>query len=542
MVPAQAQVINSDFEDRTPFAASGNCVTGVSVARDAPNPWNIRSTPDYSTEFEIGFDLNVFQRTTLSPTFNTSPDGGCFMGFRSLDAVSNEGIYQTISIPDASQELKFTYQYTEYTEPSYPRCTPAVEFRVNSNDDSNGTSISVAPNVGSATGPAAEGQWVSLETSSFKPSDFGIVDGGNMDIYIGVIANSCQRTWGFIDNTEIVLSNLIDAQNDSATGINGFTGDTNIMDVLANNGNGADLLGTPNATTATVSISVDTPATPITGGAPVPSLNTATGIISTPALTPAAAYSITYSICEIASPANCDTANASITIDAAPIDAVDDDFSGAPINGFTGGVTPTVFTNDTLNGSAFAPTLVTPSIVADGGLTGVAINTDGTLNIPAGFVAGNYSVDYQICEVLNSTNCDTATASVTVGTAPIDAVDDDFSGAPINGFTGGVTPTVFTNDTLNGSAFAPTLVTPSIVADGGLTGVTINTDGTLNIPTGFAAGNYPVQYQICEVLNPTNCSIAIANITMSLAPIVANDDAPPAIDSPSGNTTLLNIL
>ncbi|MBL1407003.1 MAG: hypothetical protein COC00_013530 [Rhizobiales bacterium] len=29
---------------------------------------------------------------------------------------------------------------------------------------------------------------------------------------------------------------------------------------------------------------------------------------------------------------------------------------------------------------------------------------------------------------------------------------------------------------------------------------------------------------------------------MSLAPIVANDDAPPAIDSPSGNTTLLNIL
>jgi hypothetical protein len=59
--------------------------------------------------------------------------------------------------------------------------------------------------------------------------------------------------------------------------------------------------------------------------------------------------------------------------------------------------------------------------------------------------AGNYSLVYQICEILNPTNCDTATVGVTVTTA-IDAVAD--AGTPINGFTGG---TAFTciGDTLN---------------------------------------------------------------------------------------------
>jgi hypothetical protein len=48
--------------------------------------------------------------------------------------------------------------------------------------------------------------------------------------------------------------------------------------------------------------------------------------------------------------------------------------------------------------------------------------------------AGNYSLVYQICEILNPTNCDTATVSVTVTTATIDAVAD--AGTPIKRFTG----------------------------------------------------------------------------------------------------------
>jgi hypothetical protein len=49
--------------------------------------------------------------------------------------------------------------------------------------------------------------------------------------------------------------------------------------------------------------------------------------------------------------------------------------------------------------------------------------------VAAGTPAGNYSLVYQICEILNPTNCDTATVSVTVTTATIDAVA---AGTPIN--------------------------------------------------------------------------------------------------------------
>ena len=128
---------------------------------------------------------------------------------------------------------------------------------------------------------------------------------------------------------------------------------------------------------------------------------------------------------------------------------------------------------------------MTPSIVDADGLTGVTINADGTLTVPANTPAGTYDVEYQICEVANPTNCDTAIATVVVAPV-IDAMDDDFTSMPIPA-AGGSTPTVFSDDTLNGAPFAPADVTPSIVDADGLTGVTINPDAVsythLTLPT-----------------------------------------------------------
>jgi uncharacterized repeat protein (TIGR01451 family) len=95
----------------------------------------------------------------------------------------------------------------------------------------------------------------------------------------------------------------------------------------------------------------------------------------------------------------------------------------------------------------------------------------------------------------------------------ITAEDNDFSSSPIPS-TGGNTASVFGNDTLNGAAFADADVTPSISDPDGLTGVTINPDGTLSVPAGSAPGTYNVEYQICEVANPTNCDTAIATIVI----------------------------
>ena len=107
----------------------------------------------------------------------------------------------------------------------------------------------------------------------------------------------------------------------------------------------------------------------------------------------------------------------SLTI-LAGVDAVNDNFSSVPINGTSGGTTATVFSNDTLNGSSFAASAVTPTLTNNGGLTGAVLNANGTITVPAGTTSGTYTLTYQICDVANPSSCDTATAVVVVAVSP----------------------------------------------------------------------------------------------------------------------------
>jgi hypothetical protein len=70
-----------------------------------------------------------------------------------------------------------------------------------------------------------------------------------------------------------------------------------------------------------------------------------------------------------------------------------------------------VLDNDTLNGTAVNPADVVITSTPNGPLT---VNTDGTVTVAPNTPAGDYTVQYTICEVLNPTNCDTATVTVTV--------------------------------------------------------------------------------------------------------------------------------
>lgn len=112
------------------------------------------------------------------------------------------------------------------------------------------------------------------------------------------------------------------------------------------------------------------------------------------------------------------SAQVSVTVANRVIDAVNDTFSGVSINGLSGGSTASVFSNDTLNAAAFANSAVTPSITANGGLTGVTISSAGAIVVPAGTTAGTYTVSYRICETSAPANCDTATATLTVASVP----------------------------------------------------------------------------------------------------------------------------
>jgi uncharacterized repeat protein (TIGR01451 family) len=94
------------------------------------------------------------------------------------------------------------------------------------------------------------------------------------------------------------------ANPDTATGINGVSGASNVVGLLGN-----DTLNALQATITNAVVSITSPA-----ANPGVTLNPATGNVSVAAGTPAGTYSIGYRICEIANPANCADGVALITV------------------------------------------------------------------------------------------------------------------------------------------------------------------------------------------------------------------------------------
>ena len=245
--------------------------------------------------------------------------------------------------------------------------------------------------------------------------------------------------------------------------------------------------------------------------------------------TPAGTYSVTYTICEVTNPTNCDTVTSSVVVSAPVIDAVVDTPSIV-----SGGNTPSVLTNDTLNGVGPVvvgtnPGEVTLTSTPNGPLT---VNPNGTITVAPNTPAGTYPVTYTICEVTNPTNCDSVTVTVTVTAPVIDAVVD--TTAPINGTTGGTTPALTANDTLNGNPVVIGTAPGNVVLTAVTvpTGLTLNPNGTVTIAPNTPAGTYSVTYTICEVTNPTNCDTVTSSV------VVVVTDFTPTIDI--DNVTFLN--
>ncbi len=100
------------------------------------------------------------------------------------------------------------------------------------------------------------------------------------------------------------------------------------------------------------------------------------------------------------------------------IDAVDDDFTAVTIDTTTGGIAGDVTSNDTLGDVLLTDTDVIITVVNDGGLTGVTIDANGNLIVPAGTPIGTYTINYMICEVALPSNCDSANAIVNIFFGP----------------------------------------------------------------------------------------------------------------------------
>jgi len=122
------------------------------------------------------------------------------------------------------------------------------------------------------------------------------------------------------------------------------------------------------------------------------------------------------------------TATVNTPINVNPVVATDD--STTAVAGAMDVVN--VFDGDTVNGDPASATNATVS-VAPGSSVPPELTfdpSDGTIDVVAGTPAGTYSFDYQICEVANPTNCETATVTVTIDPAPSLSI---VKPAPVNG-------------------------------------------------------------------------------------------------------------
>ena len=260
----------------------------------------------------------------------------------------------------------------------------------------------------------------------------------------------------------------------------------------------------------------NTDVTPVTTG---PLSIDADGNLTVAPNTPSGTYTITYNLCEAGTtPAgsNCNDAIATVVV-ANPIVA-NDDTSATPVNGSTGGIAiQTVLSNDTLNGVLVNSSQVTITLTSTLP-TGIVFNTNtGAVSVLAGTPAGSYTFTYNLCEVgSNPLNCDPATVIVNV--LNIQAVDD--ATVTISGSNGGITPSVFLNDTLNGVPFLPSQVLFTILGPA-IPGFTVNPNGTFTVAPNTLAGSYNINYQICDALNPSTCSNAFIVIIISENPRIS---------------------
>ncbi|MFY8165363.1 MAG: hypothetical protein ACOVJ8_02150, partial [Sediminibacterium sp.] len=309
--------------------------------------------------------------------------------------------------------------------------------------------------------------------------------------------------------------------------VNGYVGNSNLLQIFSN-----DSFNNAPLTASTVIVTYFSNNSKI-------SLDTATGIISVSPLLRAGTYYISYTLKDPSDTTNQSSANVTIYVSAPAIIANGDganapSYAGAPnvLN---------VLSNDTLHLASANIGQVVIGVVTNASHPGVTLNTtNGSVSVAPYTPTGNYTIQYRICDTLNTTNCDTALINISV-IAPIILANSDFFTA--NAYLGGnPLGNIFSNDSLDGSATNIGPVSLSIISPASVAGITLNTStGAISANPFIRAGNYTIVYRICDSLNTSNCDTAIVNIELTAPPIIANTDYV-AVNSYNGGNNVINIF
>ncbi len=235
-----------------------------------------------------------------------------------------------------------------------------------------------------------------------------------------------------------------------------------------------------------------------------------------------------YRLCDIVDPILCDTALVTILVQSAPPVASPNNYNA----GYGSPLTVPILGNDVDKGGnpASLTNVSPPEIVAQPASGTVIINADGTATFtPADGFAGNDTLRYRICDLVNPILCDTSFVVFTIASRPPVSIQDNSTTA----FNTDVIIPILANDLDRGGRPASLTLTPTsgvtlpqilVPAKRG-TG-SINPDGTLLYnPNDTFTGSDTLTYRICDGVNTSLCDTALVTIRVNSAPPVANPDA-----------------
>jgi len=152
------------------------------------------------------------------------------------------------------------------------------------------------------------------------------------------------------------------------------------------------------------------------------------GSVNIVANTPSGIYQLTYQICEAANTSNCSQAVVKITVqnsadpvtpNTGQLNLVND--TNISVDGINGSLEfVNVLDNDLIDGQPINPAnvIIKPLTTS----TYFEWNTDGTVNVKPNTPGATYTLNYQVCEKANPTNCSTAVLTVFVEVPSISVI------------------------------------------------------------------------------------------------------------------------
>ena len=248
-------------------------------------------------------------------------------------------------------------------------------------------------------------------------------------------------------------------------------------------------------------------------------IDTATGKIKVNANTPAGVYTVKYKFTEKGQPASAASAEKTATVVVTnKLTSSNGNYGGAPSTNSTPADGGNVLNNVRINGAKPTPSQVTITVDNNAGSGTVPFLVTsgadaGKIKIPQGTPVGNYTITYTVCDTASGAakSCKTATANIRVSANAIIATNDEdnkeveFATSAQNvKKSDNTTLNVLDNDTLAGTTATDTTVTIETTVP--VTGITIKTNGEVEVAANKPAGVYELKYVIKETADINNVS------------------------------------